>query len=117
MYRFGCNNLFRKAELVKGIWIGNGKVQYNSNAYCWVIPCKANTSYAIVREKSTTRGVVGSTTEYPKVDISLSANAGISSNSINYKTKDNDKYLIIYFTVNNIEIDKKIKWIVKEAKK
>ena len=112
---FGAKDLFKKAELVKGIWISNNSINANTNAYCWVMPCNASTTYIITREKNTTRGAVGGSIDYPISGGTLNGGSvAMSGNTVTYKTGDNAKYLIIYFTVNNINIDKLIKWTIKK---
>ncbi len=111
-------NIFTNAILVKGIWIANDNISNSATgARCWVIPCKANTTYSITRASNTSRGVIGSVSTFPQIaNGKLDKNCvGLgSSNTKNYTTTENSKYLIIYFAVNTEEYNN-VKWVIKET--
>ena len=113
---FSSKDLFKKAELVKGIWVsGDGLTGLNSNARSWAIPCKTNTTYSITRKSETNRGNVASIVGYPNGSNKIQSCKEITNNTCTITTGATSDYLIIFFAASTEEYNT-VKWIVKEVK-
>lgn len=112
---FGAKDLFKRAELVKGVWAAAGMSGTDEKARSWAIPCKSNTTYVITRKTTTNRGVVASIVGYPNGSNEIQSYKGIINNTCTITTGATSDYLIIFFAAGTEEYNT-VKWIVKEVK-
>lgn len=113
---FGSKDLFKKAELVKGIWTSGGMTGATSTARSWIVACKPSTTYVITRKAITNRGQVASVTNYPTGNNDkIQSYKEITNDTCTITTGVTSKYLIIFFAAGTEEYNN-VKWTIKEIK-
>lgn len=111
---FGAKDLFKKAELVKGIWTTTGISGANTNARSWVVRCEPNTTYVITRKATTNRGQVASFANYPTGHKDkIQTNKEVVNNTCTITTGSASKYLLIFFASDTEEYNT-VKWTIKK---
>lgn len=111
---FGAKDLFKKAELVKGIWTTTGISGANTNARSWVVRCEPNTTYVITRKATTNRGQVASFANYPTGNNDkIQTKKEVVNNTCTITTGSASKYLLIFFAADTEEYNT-VKWTIKK---